>query len=414
MITNHPPPAAQPLAGLRVLDCATIIAAPFTAMLLADWGADVIKIEHPAGDGLRTNGPAKDGVGLNYAYYNRNKRNLVLDLSTADGQELLRGLAAKSDVLIENFRPGVMERWGLGWETLHALNPKLVMLRMTGFGQFGPHATRAGFGTLAEALSGFAHINGYPDGPPTLPPFGLADGVAGVGAAYAVMLALYHRDRQDAPGQMIDMAIIEPILHLLGGQITQFDQLGLIQGRSGNSTSANAPRNVYRTREGRWVSVSASARNIAERVMRLVGRPDLIGEPWFGTGPGRGAHRELIDQVLGDWIGARELPEVMAAFEAAGAAAAPIQDVAQVCADPQYQALGSITSVTDPTLGPLRMQNLMFRMSATPGAVRHPGPRLGEHRDAILEELLGLGPERLAQLRAAGVTAARVKPGELG
>ena len=401
--TEAPRPARMPLEGIRVLDCATIIAAPFAAMLLADYGADVIKIEHPRGDGLRLSGPQKNGVGLSYAYYGRNKRNVVIDFGTPDGQSLVRELVAKSDVLIENFRPGVMERWGLGWDALRAINPRLVMLRMTGFGQFGPYATRAGFGTLAESMSGFAHINGYPDGSPTLPPFGLADGIAGVSAAYATMLALYNRDVNGGQGQMIDVAIIEPILHLMGAQATIYDQLGHIQGRTGNRTINNAPRNVYRTKEGRWVAISTSAQAIAERVMHLVGRPDLIEQPWFRSGPERAKHADLLDGVVGGWIGERSFDNVIRAFEEAGAAVAPIYDIAQVCDDPQYQALQSITTVEDATLGPIRMQNLMFRMSETPGRVRHPGPRLGQHTDDVLREVLGLSDERLRALHAAGV-----------
>ena len=393
----------RPLEGIRVLDCATIIAAPFAAMLLADYGADVIKVEHPRGDGLRLSGAQKAGVGLNYAYYGRNKRNVVIDFGTAQGQALLLDLARRSDVLIENFRPGVMEKWGLGWDALHAANPRLVMLRMTGFGQFGPYAKRPGFGTLAESMSGFAHINGYPDGSPTLPPFGLADGIAGISSAYAVMLALYNRDVHRGNGQMIDVAIIEPILHVMGAQATIFDQLGKIQGRTGNTTTNNAPRNVYKTKEGRWVAISTSAQTIAERVVTLVGHPELIDEPWFRSGPERAKHCELLDRIVGGWIGARSLDEVVSAFEEAGAAVAPIYDISQVLADPQYQALQSITTVEDSTLGPIKMQNLMFRMSETPGRVDHPAPRLGEHTDEVLREILGLSEAQLRELHACGV-----------
>ena len=395
----------MPLEGIRVLDCATIIAAPFSAMLLADFGADVIKVEHPRGDGLRLSGAQKNGVGLNYSYYGRNKRNVVIDLSASDGQDLLRDLAAKSDVLIENFRPGVMEKWGLGWEDLQKVNPRLIMLRMTGFGQFGPYAPRPGFGTLAESMSGFAHINGYPDGPPTLPPFGLADGIAGITSAYAVMLALYHRDLHGGQGQMIDTAIIEPILHVMGAQTTIFDQLGKVQGRTGNITSNNSPRNVYKTKEGRWVAISTSAQVIAERVVTLVGHPELIDEPWFKSGPERAKHTELLDKIVSDWIGNRSLDEVINNFEKAGAAVAPIYDISQVLDDPQYLALNSITTVNDTTLGPIKMQNLMFRMSDTPGKVRHPGPKIGENTNEVLREVLGLSNVRLEQLYASGVIA---------
>ena len=252
-------------------------------------------------------------------------------------------------------------------------------------------------------MSGFAHQTGQPDGPPTLPPFGLADGIAGISSAYAVMLALYNRDVNGGQGQMIDVAIIEPILHVMGAQATILDQLGKIQGRTGNTTTNNAPRNVYKTKEGRWAAISTSAQAIAERVVTLVGHPELIDEPWFKSGPERARHCELLDKIVGEWIAARSLDEVLNAFEKAGAAVAPIYDISQVVADPQYQALNSITTVDDAALGPIKMQNLMFRMSETPGKVRHPGPRLGEHTDDVLREILGLPDQRIRDLHRSGV-----------
>ncbi len=396
----------KPLSGIRVLDCATLIAAPYCATCLADWGADVIKIEHPSGDALRRSGPSKNGAGINYKFYGRNKRNIVLNLSTPGGQDVMGRLIEKSDVVIENFRPGVMERWNLGWDRVHAINPRAVMLRTTGFGQFGPYAGRAGFGTLAESMSGFAHINGYPDGSPTLPPFGLADGIAALAGAYAVMLALYNRDVNGGKGQMIDVALIEPIYHILGGQTSMYDQLGVIQGRSGNRSVNNAPRNTYLTRDKRWLAISTAAQAIAERVMRLVGHPELIDEPWFASGTGRAQHADQLDSLVAEWIGQRDAEEVMQAFTEVGAAVAPIYDVAQLIADPQYQALNSVVTLPDEDLGTIRMQNLLFRMSDTPGEVRHAGRRLGQDTDAVLRELLGLGDAELAELKRAGVTQA--------
>ncbi len=396
-----PPPGA--LGGVRVLDVATLFAGPFAARILGDHGAEVIKVEHPRGDPARTHGHRKDGHGLWWKVLGRNKLAITLDLSRPRGQELLRGLVAKSDVLIENFRPGVMERWGLGWEALSAVNPRLVMLRVTGFGQFGPYASRPGFGTLAEAMSGFAHITGQPDGPPTLPPFGLADGIAGLAGATAVMMALYHRDLHGAGGQMIDLAIIEPILHVLGAQPTVYDQVGVVQQRTGNRSANNAPRNTYRTRDGRWVAISTSADRVAERVMRLVGHPEVVEEPWFATGGERAAHAEELDRLVGGWVAERTQEEVIVAFTAAGAAVAPIYDVAQVLEDPQYQALASIVSVEDEDLGPIRMQNQLFRMAATPGHVKFPGRRLGQDNEAVYTGLLGLTREDLAGLRQEGV-----------
>jgi crotonobetainyl-CoA:carnitine CoA-transferase CaiB-like acyl-CoA transferase len=396
----------KPLEGVRVLDCGTIIAAPYCATLLADWGADVIKIEHPDGDSLRRAGPSKNGAGLNYKFYGRNKRHIVLNLSTPEGQDVMRRLVVRSDILVENFRPGVMEKWNLGWDDLHALHARLVMVRVTGFGQKGPYKQRAGFGTLAESMSGFAHINGYPDGSPTLPPFGLADGIAALSAAYATMLALYDRVHTGV-GQMIDVALIEPIFHILGGQPTIYDQTGAIQGRSGNRSVNNAPRNVYKTRDGRWLAISTASQSIAERVMTLVGHPEVIGEPWFKSGVGRSQHGDLLDGFVASWILERDAHAVLEAFEQAGAAVAPVYDVAQVMADPQYQALDAVVSVPDEELGTVRMQNLLFRMSATPGEVRHAGRKLGEDTHEVLRELLGMSDDELAALEHANQRGAK-------
>ncbi|CAM5688440.1 CoA transferase OS=Streptomyces alboniger OX=132473 GN=CP975_08855 PE=4 SV=1 [Streptomyces alboniger] len=391
----------SPLTGLRVLDLATLFAGPLAATMLGDFGAEVIKIEHPTRpDPSRGHGPSKNGVGLWWKLLARNKRTITLDLSTPGGRATLLRLAATADVVIENFRPGTLEKWDLGWEELSAANRRLVLTRVTGFGQFGPAAHRPGFGTLAEAMSGFAAITGEPDAPPTLPPFGLADSIAGLATAYAVMTALAARDRT-GEGQVVDMAIIEPILTVLGPQPTWYDQLGHVQPRTGNRSQNNAPRNTYRTADGTWVAVSTSAQSIAERVMRLVGRPELIDEAWFETGAGRAAHADVLDEAVGTWIAARTRTDVLAAFEKAEAAVAPIQDVRDVMTDPQYQALDSVTTVDDPELGPLRMQNVLFRLSATPGAIRWAGRPHGADTTEVLTEL-GLTEAELAALREAG------------
>jgi crotonobetainyl-CoA:carnitine CoA-transferase CaiB-like acyl-CoA transferase len=391
-----------PLSGLRVLDVSTVLAGPLTCQILGDYGADVIKVEHPRGDSMRGHGRAKDGVSLWWKMISRNKRCVALYLGDPDGAEVFRRLVATADVVVESFRPGTFERWGLGYDVLKEVNPGLVLVRISGFGQTGPYRERAGFGTLAEAMSGFAAITGEPAGPPTLPPFGLADSIAGITAANAALMALYHRDAHGGAGQEIDVSILEPLVTVLGPQPTIYDQLGEIPERTGNRSVNNAPRNTYATADGKWVAVSTSANSVAERVMRLIGHPELIDEPWFDTGTGRVEHVELLDQIVSEWVGQRTRDEVIAAFAEAGAAIAPVYDVADLMDDPQIVARDAITTVEDPDLGAMRMQNLLFRMSATPGAIRFTGRPLGADTDAILGEELGLD---VAELRERGIVA---------
>ncbi|HEX3591467.1 MAG TPA: CoA transferase [Pseudonocardiaceae bacterium] len=391
----------QALAGLRVLDVATLFAGPLAATMLGDHGAEVIKVEHPRGDPSRTHGATKDGVGLWWKMLSRNKKAITLYLGSPRGQELFRAMVADADVVIENFRPGTLERWGLGYPELSAINPGLVLARVTGFGQFGPYSARPGFGTLAEAMSGFAAVTGEPDGPPTLPPFGLADGVAALTTAFGIMTALRARETTGR-GQVLDMAIIEPLLTLLGPHVTAYDQLGTLQQRMGNRSVNNAPRNTYRCADGSWVAVSTSAQSIAERVVKLVGRPEFAAEEWFASGADRAQHADELDEAVGDWIAARSRDEVLAAFEEAQAAVAPIYTAADILADPQFAALGSIVRLDDDELGPIKIQNVPFRLSETPGHIATTGPRLGQHTEEILGRY-GIGPSELDSLRADGV-----------
>jgi crotonobetainyl-CoA:carnitine CoA-transferase CaiB-like acyl-CoA transferase len=393
---------SPPLEGLRVLDLATLFAGPLAATFLGDFGADVVKVEHPKGDPVRGHGHSKNGAGLWAKMINRNKRMLTLDLSKPDGQQILCQLVSTADVLIENFRPGTLERWNIGPDQLRATNPRLVVLRMTAFGQFGPYSGRPGFGTIAESLSGFAAITGQADGPPTLPPFGLADGIAGLAGTIASMFALYARDARGGTGQVIDVAIIEPILTILGAQVSVFDQLGILQERAGNRSANNAPRNTYRTRDDKWVAISTSSQSVAERVMRLVGHPEVIGEPWFASGAQRATHADELDEYVAGWIAARSMEDVVRSFEEAQAAVAPIYDASDVVRDPQFAALESIITVEDEELGPLKMQNVLFRMLGTPGRVRWSGRRIGQDTEAILAEI-GVSTDQVADLRAKGV-----------
>jgi crotonobetainyl-CoA:carnitine CoA-transferase CaiB-like acyl-CoA transferase len=390
------------LAGIRVIEAATLFAAPLAGMFLADFGADVVKIEHPRRpDPARGHGPSKGGAGLWFKTLARNKRLVTLDLSQPDGADLFLRLAGQADVVLENFRPGTLERWGLGWDELSAANPGLVLARVTGFGQTGPYARRPGFGTLAESMSGFAALNGEPDGPPLLPPLALADGIAGLACAFAVLAALRARE-ETGRGQVVDTSLIEPLLTLLGPQVTAYDLLGELQPRTGNRSSHNAPRNVYRTADGSWVAVSASATSVAERVMRLVGRADLVDEAWFSTGSGRVAHVDEIDAAVASWIESRDRDGVLAAFEAADAAIAPIYDAGDIVADPHLAAIGAIAEVDDEELGAIRMTNVISRLSETPGSIEHAGGPHGRDTDEVLGAL-GVGPDELARLRSEGV-----------
>lgn len=393
-----------PLEGIKVVDSATLFAGPMSACLLGDYGADVIKVEHPSGDSLRTLGWHKDGVSLWWALVSRNKRCVTLKLSETRGQELMKEILRDADVYIENFRPGTLERWNLGPDVLHELNPGLVIVRTTGFGQTGPYSRLPGFGTLAESISGYAHINGWPDGPPTLPPFALADSIAALTGAFATMTALWWREQSgENRGQVIDLSIFEPMFWVLGPQALVYDQLGIVQSRTGNRAPFTAPRNAYRAKDGRWLGLSGSAQSIAERVMRIVGREDLIEQPWFRDHTGRLEHVDELDEVIQDWIGRHTTEEVLAAFAEHEGAIAPIYSIEDIFRDPQYAARETITTVQHPKLGPIRMQNVIPRLMLTPGRIKHPGAELREHnRDVFIGEL-GVSEDEFAELERLGV-----------
>lgn len=380
------------------------------ATMLADFGADVIKIEHPVkGDPVRAHGHSKDGVPLWWTMLSRNKRTLALDLGKPEGAKILKQLVAHSDIFIENFRPGTLERWGIGPDVLFEINPKLIIARITGFGQYGPYSHRAGFGTLAESMSGFAAMTGEVGGPPTLPPFGLADGIAALATSQAILTAFAAQNNPKSEafgkGQVIDLAIIEPILAILGPQPIVYDQLGIIQPRTGNRSVNNAPRNTYLTRDKKWVAISTSAQSIAERVMVLVGHPEVITEPWFSAGSSRAQHADLLDEYVGSWIAQRDAQEVVRAFGEAEAAVAPIYDIKDIFADEQFRALDTITTVEDPTLGPIRMQNVLYRMSQTPGEIRWTGRHKGENTREILSQTLGLPDDEIKTLIDSGIVS---------
>jgi crotonobetainyl-CoA:carnitine CoA-transferase CaiB-like acyl-CoA transferase len=379
------------LRGIRVLDLSSLYAAPLIATNLGDFGADVVKVEHPRGDDARRWGLSKDGVPIWWKVISRNKQVIALDLNEESDRDVARRLAATADVVIENFRPGRMESWELGPEDLRRQNPGLVYVRVTGFGQTGPLSSQPGFGTLAEAFSGFAHITGTSDGPPTLPPFGLADGVAGLVGTYATMIALYWRDARGGEGQVIDLSLYEPLFSILGPQVSEYQQLGVIQERQGNRSPRTAPRNAYRTSDDQWVAISGGTQQVVNRIFAAIGQPDLRDEPRFADAAGRREHADEVDALLADWIAAHPLEEVLARFDAAQAPIAPVYDAAHILDDPQYRARSSIVEVSDPELGQVTMPGIVPRLSKTPGSIRHTGPTaIGADTDVVLAALRGI------------------------
>ena len=398
------PEAHGPLHGVRVVDAATLAAGPLVATAMGEFGAEVIKVEQPGvGDPLRTWGDRRDQVGLVWKSMSRNKRCVTLDLRQADGQELFHGLLDVSDVLVMNNRPSAMARWGVDYESVHDRHPQLVMLHVSGYGRGGPKSDSPGFGTLAEAMSGFAHLTGQPDGPPTLPPFMLADGVAALAATYAVMMALYHRDVHGGGGQLVDVNLIEPLARLIESSTLAYDQLGIVTGRVGNRFDASAPRNAYRTSDDKWLAISSASPNIAARVYRAIDRPDLADDPDYVDPVPRQQRAGEVDQLVAEWVGHRTLAEAMATFEDASVAAAPIYDAEQLLADPHLRARGTFVRVDDPDLGAMTVQAPVAVLTETPGRIDHLGRPLGADSDTVFGELLGIEPDRLAALRAAGV-----------
>jgi formyl-CoA transferase len=369
------------------------------AMWMGDFGADVVKVEHPSGDSIRTWGSAKNGVPLFAKMVGRNKRSLTLDLHGSAGQELLKRLVSKADVLVENFRPGTMKRWGLGYEELSRVNPRLVMLSISAYGQTGPNSPRAGFGTLAEAISGYAFVTGQPDGPPTLPSFALADSVTGLCGAYAVMVALHERASSNL-GQHIDLAIYEPLMLMLGHFFVDYDQLGVVAQRLGSRLPFASPRNAYQTSDGRWVAMSCSAQSVFERACRAIGKPELIDDPRFLNNRMRTEHSDAIEAIFADWIGSHPAGEVLNLLNDAGGAAAPIYDISEVFEDEHFKARENVAAVPDEELGVIRMQNVAPKLSRTPGKIRAAGPKLGAHTEQVLRDWLKLTAAEVAQLRA--------------
>jgi crotonobetainyl-CoA:carnitine CoA-transferase CaiB-like acyl-CoA transferase len=389
------------LAGLRVIDCSRLIAGGVLATVLADHGADVVKVENPrGGDPLRT--WLRDRGELWWKVYARGKRSVTLNLTEPRGQALLRRLVADADVLIENYVPGTFERWGLGWDALSAVNPRLVFARVSGWGQDGPYRTRPGFGTMVEAMSGFAHTTGAPDGPPTLPSFPMADMVAALSGCAAVLAALRHRDQLSGLGQVVDISLYEPLLSVLGPDAAGYARDGAVRERHGNTSDNASPRGTYRTGDGKWVALSASTPASARALFAALGLASLLEDPRFATNDARVRHNDLVDAALAGAIGRRTLDDMRALFESSDLTASPVYDIADITKDPHVNARGILIDVPDPDLGSVRMTAPTPRLAATPAAVRWPGPALGAHNREVYGAL-GISEAELAHLTRDGI-----------
>ena len=393
------------LTGLEVLELGNMIAAPTAGCILADFGATVIKVEHPAlGDDLRRWPPMKDGIPLWWKVTNRNKDLITLNLSTPAGQDLLRRAIGGFDILIENFRPGTMERWNLSYDRLSSLNPRLIMVRISGYGQTGPYAKRAGYGTVAEAMSSVPSFTGPGEAPPTLSAFPLVDSLAGMSAVQAALMAVYERDViGSGKGQVVDISLYESIFRLLDSQVVAYDQLGIVKRRQGNRMDEDAPRNTYQTADGQYVAISAGSQRTFSRLAAAMGQPLLGEDPRFATNELRCLNGDPLDELLSQWFKGRTLAEAMRILEEADVVAGPVYDMAQIFTDAHYAARKDIVEVKDPDLGTLRMPAPLPKFSRTPGEIRRTGGRLGEGNQRFFGGRMGLTAAELERLTSEGV-----------
>ncbi|APE31402.1 formyl-CoA transferase [Halomonas aestuarii] len=394
-----------PLDDLKVLELGQLIAGPYCGQVLADFGAEVIKVEPPGkGDAMRQWGEADSETGepLWWNVIARNKKSMTLDLRQPRGQELLRELASQADILIENFRPGTMERWGLGYDVLSRDNPGLIMVRVTGFGQDGPYASRAGFASVCEAMGGLRYLSGYPDRPPVRVGISLGDTLAGVHAVMGTLVALHQRERSGR-GQVVDSAIFESVLAMMENLIPEYARAGKVRERSGSFLPKIAPSNAYPARDGRDVIIGANQDTVFRRLCEAMGQPGLADHPDYATHRARGIHQQAIDEVVTGWTSRHDAQEIVDRLAEAGVPAGLVYTAPDMLADPHIQAREAITEVPDRHGKPLPMQNVFPRLTQTPGRVRHVGPALGEHTEEILADWLGVGPESLDGLRAEHV-----------
>jgi crotonobetainyl-CoA:carnitine CoA-transferase CaiB-like acyl-CoA transferase len=393
-----------PLTGIRVLDLGTRVAAPFAAALLADFGAEVIKIELPGtGDFLRSIGPFVDGYSLFYAVENRNKKSVTLDLRQPRGQEIFRRLVATADVVIENFRPGTLEEWGLGWEELREVKPGIILSRASVYGQTGPYRDRPGLDRNGIAFGGLLHLTGHPQQAPVRPGVVVSDYLTGVFGAFAILMSLYHRDARGGGGQWIDLALYESVFRVLEHTAASYDRLGFVREREGNRLRNSAPLDNWRTSDGKWICIVAAGDGLFPRLARAMEREDLPADPRFASLATRAEHADEINEIVADWVGRHSADEIERLLIAAEVPVGRALSIAEIFADPHYAARGDIVVVDDPTIGPVRMQGVYPRLSDTPGSIRRGAPKLGEHNDEVYLGLLGLRPDELEGLRADGI-----------
>ena len=385
------------LKGVKVIDISNFLAGPVSSMFLGDFGADIIKVEKPdLGDEIRYWGNNKNGVGLMYKLINRNKRSVTGDLRTKFGVEIIKRLVKDADIIIENYRKGTLEKWGLSYDTLSKINPGLIMIRITGFGQTGPNSHKPGFGTLAEGYSGFANINGYADQSPLLPGFGLADGTSGLMGAFLALTALHERDQKSGIGQVVEFGIYEPLFTLLGPQVVDYDQLGIIQERNGSRLPFTAPRNTYLTSDNKWVSISGSAQSTFERMCEALDVKNLIFDERFLDNRLRIDNAKELDDALQKAILKFDQVTLINMFDKFGAPVATCNNIEEIFEDEHFKSRQNIVEVDDIELGGyLKMQNVVGKFSRTPGEIRHAGPQLGEHNFEVLVKMLGFSEEEL-------------------
>lgn len=394
----------RPMDGVRVIDLSTVLAGPHCATLLGEFGADVIKVELPGvGDSLRKFWPQYHGTALIWRVEGRNKRCITLDMRKPKGQEVIKRLVKMSDVVVENFRPGTLEKWNIGYEQLKAVNPGLVMMRVSGYGQFGPYKDKPGFGRIAAAYGGLSNLAGFPDRPPVIPgTASIPDYLTGVYGALGVMMALRHRDRT-GEGQFIDIALYEPVLRILEEVPAAFHKMGMVRERLGTGSMNAVPHNHYTTKDGRAIAVACTNDTMFRRLVTAMGRPELAEDPKFNSNAQRVAHRAETDAMVQEWIGSYTAKEVMKVLEQNEVPNGLVYSVEDMFEDPQYQARENIISVEDPVDGEIKMTSVVPRLSLTPGQVKWTGPELGAHNGDVYRDLLGYSEEELAQMKAEGI-----------